>query len=81
MTLGYNVAGPRRSDRIKALMYHELSHAAHFDKVGAMWWKALVFAEEFTIVRWDGAFDPYGDGTDGTASEYIYLWLKVGRNI
>jgi len=71
MTLGYNVDNQWTSDRIKALIYHELSHAAHFNKVGAAWWNSLVYSEELTILRWSGAFDPYGNGTDGIASEYI----------
>ena len=71
MTLGYNVNLGWTSDRVKALMYHELSHAAHFNKVGAAWWNSFVYATETTIVRHTGANDPYGNGTDGISSEYI----------
>ena len=71
ITLGYNVNFAWRSDMVKALMYHELSHAAHFNKVGAAWWNSFVYAEETTIIRHTGANDPYGDGTDGISSEYI----------
>ncbi len=71
MTLGYNVNGRRMSDRVKALMYHELAHAAHFGKVGRQWWNSLVNAEITTIISSPRNLDPYGDGTDGIASEYI----------
>ncbi len=71
MTLGYNVTGHRTSDWVKELMYHEMSHAAHSQKVGQVWWSNLVFSEELTVVKWGGQYDPYGDGTDGIASEYI----------
>ena len=72
ITLGYYTVNPWRSDRVKALMYHELAHARHFSKVGAAWWNSFVYAETSTIVRWRGSqFEPYGDGSDGTASEYI----------
>jgi hypothetical protein len=71
MTLGYRVRVQWSSDRIKALMYHEMTHAAHFQKVGQQWWNSLVYAEEFTITGSPAALDPYGNGTDGVASEYI----------
>jgi len=71
MTLGYNVTNSRTSDQLKALMYHEMSHAAHSQKVGQVWWGNLVFSETLTVVKWGETNDPYGDGTDGIASEYI----------
>jgi hypothetical protein len=71
MSLGYNVIQRWRSDKVKALMYHELSHAAHYNKVGQQWWNSLVYSELSTIVRWFKTnFEPYGDGSDGVASEY-----------
>ena len=55
-------------------MYHELSHAAHYNKVGQQWWNSLVYSELSTIVRWFNTnFEPYGDGSDGVASEYASL--------
>jgi hypothetical protein len=72
ITLGYNTLTQWRSDRVKALMYHELTHARHFNKVGQAWWNSLAYSEMSTIVRWQNTeFDPYGDGSDGTGSEYI----------
>jgi hypothetical protein len=75
ISLGYRVNTAWTSDHVKALMYHEMSHAAHFQKVGQQWWNSLVYAEEFTIKQWRLYPDlvPYGNGTDGTASEYISL--------
>lgn len=71
MTLGYNVNNAWRSDRVKALMFHELGHAGHYNKVGAVWWNALVYAEQQTVIKWSGRYDPYGDGSDNISSEYI----------
>lgn len=59
ITLGYNTASQWRSDRVKALMYHEMAHARHFNKVGQAWWNSLVYAETSTTVRWlNGQFEP-----------------------
>jgi hypothetical protein len=70
MGLGYKTPVLWESNRVKDLMYHELAHAAHFNKVGDNWWNDLVMAESFTIVGGGGSA-PYGNGTDGPNSEII----------
>jgi len=87
LTLGYDVN--LESDKIKELTYHELSHAAHFNKVGQDWWNSLVYAEYTEIVRFallGGVEDPripYGIGDDGALSDRIALsesWAEhIGR--
>jgi len=83
MSLGYNVSFNWSSDQVKELMYHEMTHAAHFQKVGQEWWNNLVYSEEFTVSRYSNELDPYGNGFDGVASEYISLaesWAEyLGR--
>jgi hypothetical protein len=71
MGFGYRTESVWASNRVKDLMYHELAHAAHFNKVGDNWWNDLVMAESFTIVANFGVNNPYGDGTDGPHSEII----------
>jgi hypothetical protein len=70
MALSYRTGLLWESNRVKDLMYHELAHAAHFNKVGDNWWNDLVTAESFTIIG-GGVNAPYGDGTDGPHSEII----------
>lgn len=69
--LGYRTLNVWESNRVKDLMYHEFTHAAHFNKLGDNWWNDLVMAESFTIVANFGVNNPYGDGTDGVHSEII----------
>jgi hypothetical protein len=59
MGLGYKTDVLWESNWVKDLMYHELAHAAHFNKVGDNWWNDLVMAESFTIVGIVNT--PYGD--------------------
>lgn len=85
MTLGYNTGTVRRSDRVKALLFHELGHASHFNKVGETWWNSFVFAETSSTVQYSGVLDPYGDGTNVNSAPIIALgesWAEhVGRTI
>jgi hypothetical protein len=71
MGLSYRTGVLWESNRVKDLMYHEMTHAAHFNKVGDNWWNDLVMAESFTITANFGVNSPYGDGSDGPHSEII----------
>ena len=74
MALGYKTNGIWSSNNVKDLMFHELAHASHFDKVGSGWWNDLVFAESYTIMNnLNGDYQPYGNGNDGQYSEIISL--------
>jgi len=77
LTMGYHTehsSGAWNSDRVKANIYHELAHAAHFKKVGEWWWNDLVAAESTTALAHLGsAASPYGHGNDGHASAIIAL--------
>jgi len=73
MGLGYHTENVWASNRVKDLMYHELAHAAHFNKVGGNYWHDFVFAESFTLTAngYLGTNAPYGLGTDGAISDII----------
>jgi len=64
ITAGYNLGlgVTVRSDRLSETMFHEQTHAAHFNKVGNTWWSDFVSAElhEMTIGP-----SPYGSGNNG----------------
>src|SRR5690348_11923031 len=52
-----------KSDWIKELIYHELSHASQYSKVGTNWYSQFVNAELAEIVKFpSGKYNPYGDG-------------------
>lgn len=85
MSLGYDKNWD--SDDVKALTYHEMGHAAHFNVVGIDWWNSLVFAEAYETARF-GTNDqrsPYGIGDDGDISGLIALaesWAEhIGRTM
>ena len=75
MSLGYNTDEQWMSDEVKHLMFHELSHAAHFGRVGQSWWNSFVYSEAYAI--FDNGIkspnSPYGSGNDGLISDYIAL--------
>jgi hypothetical protein len=73
MGLGYHTENVWASNRVKDLMFHELAHAAHFNKVGDNYWHDFVFAESFTLSAngYMGNNAPYGLGTDGAISDII----------
>jgi hypothetical protein len=83
ITFGYDRNWP--SDRVNQLFYHEMSHAAHFNKVGVDWWNSLITAETYEIARFglNGAESPYGIGDDGIISTRIAVaesWAEhMGR--
>jgi len=61
--------GTLNSDRIKETMYHELTHAAHYNKVGNGWYGNFVRAEIAGIINTilDANYAPYGRKTDNDA--------------
>lgn len=73
MGLGYHTQDVWASNRVKDLMFHEFTHAAHFNKVGDNYWHDFVFAESFTLSAngYLGDNAPYGLGTDGAISDII----------
>lgn len=51
------------SDDISEVMFHELSHAQHYNKVGNDWWHDFVLSELTETADNAGTqFDPYGQG-------------------
>lgn len=51
------------SDDISEVVFHELSHAQHYNKVGNDWWHQLVLAElTESVFNWGTEFAPYGHG-------------------
>ena len=75
MGLGYNTANLWTSNQVKDLMYHEMTHAAHFVKVSEFWWNDFVYSESYTITKhvFSPQNQPYGLGDDGTISNIISL--------
>lgn len=83
MTLGYNTPQDRgawTSDRVKSLMYHELSHSAHFNRVGESWWNDFVYAVAYETARFGAgsANSPYGTGDDGFFIRLHFIRRKLG---
>ncbi len=71
---GYNLGGndvTAGSDRLDEVAYHELTHAAHYNKVGHNWWETLVSAEVHEMIF--SSNPPYGNGDNGSSSEIIGL--------
>lgn len=57
------------SDDISEVIFHELSHTQHYNKVGNNWWHNFVWAEMSEIFDYMGTrFDPYGPGNTGWSS-------------
>jgi hypothetical protein len=51
------------SDDISEVMFHELSHAQHYNKVGNDWWHEFVLSELIETADNEGTqFEPYGQG-------------------
>jgi len=70
----YNAFGTDRtaaSDELGEVAFHELTHAAHYNKVGNAWWNDFVDAELNQIIF--SSNPPYGVGNAGTKSEIIGL--------
>lgn len=77
VTLGYNSYNrfgrdvTATSDEIGEVAFHELTHAAHYNKVGQVWYKEFVDAEINQTAF--SSNPPYGLGNTGTKSEIIAL--------
>ena len=71
VTVGYNPGNnvTENSDGLSETMFHELTHAAHYNKVSNSWWQTFVDAELNAMVHGPS---PYGNGTTINAS-YIGL--------
>jgi hypothetical protein len=51
------------SDDISEVIFHELSHAQHYNKVGNDWWHEFVLAElTEAAINFNNEFFPYGQG-------------------
>ena len=66
VSVGYNTARDgtnvtTNSDRMSENMFHELTHAAHYNKVGNSWWGDFVDAEISQMTAFNEPH-PYGDG-------------------
>lgn len=80
VTVGYNInsdAEPNRTkriDRVTELTYHELTHAAHYNKVGNSWWQDFYNAELYEIgANIGNGRSPYGDGSNQSTAPIIAL--------
>lgn len=77
VTIGYNLFnrwGADRtavSDEVGEIAFHELAHAAHYNKVGSAWWNDLVNAEINQMLY--SSNPPYGTGDAGATSQIIAL--------
>ena len=77
ITLGYNIYKRTGTDQaagssgITETMFHELTHAAHYNKVGNAWWNDFVDGELNNII-WNSTDNPpYGNGDQGAISGII----------
>jgi len=74
ITLNLNDAGNVNSDDIREIIYHELSHAMHFNKVGSSYWLDNI---AYTVLHLG-----YGDGTAPGAGRcsVIESWgFQIGK--
>lgn len=60
IVLNVNNGNEVNADDIRELVYHELSHASHYDKVGDSYWLDVI---DYTLQNVGGPSSPYGDGT------------------
>ncbi len=72
------------SDWLKATVYHEMSHASQYNKLGTNWYSQYVNALLAEIAKHPGAndrFNPYGDGGSATNSPIIALGEAWGYHM
>jgi hypothetical protein len=63
-----------KSDKLKEVTYHELTHAAHYVAAGPVWHASFVSKEISEVVaNFNGANSPYGNGTSVTTAPMIAL--------
>ena len=79
IAIGYQIdAGQsfdtKHSDDVKNDIYHELTHSAHYNALGNIWYTNFVNAEASAVIAhpFGGQYAPYGDGT-ATYSPIIAL--------
>lgn len=79
VTVGYNAFGHTGTDQtsnpsdLNETMFHELTHAAHYNKVGNAWWNDFVDGELNNIIWHSNDNPPYGLGDQGSVSDIIGL--------
>lgn len=76
ITASYSFArlATMESDRVKETMYHELTHAAHYQKLGNAWYTTFVnMVLMANVSNLLSGYAPYGDGTNPTFSPIIAL--------
>ena len=56
-----------KSDKVKETVYHELSHCAHYQKLGNGWYGPFVQAELKAMLLSSSANSPYGKKTDANS--------------
>ncbi len=61
------------SDPLSEVAFHELTHAAHYNKAGNAWWNDFVDSELNNIVWRSNQNPPYGNGNQGAISDIIAL--------
>ncbi len=77
LTVGYNMFQRTGTDQTAAAsdlsetMFHELTHAAHYNKVGNSWWNDFVDGELNNIILHRNDNPPYGPGNQGAISDII----------
>lgn len=56
------------SDRLKETIFHELTHAAHYEALGNSWYNSFIDAEVSEIIyNFGGTYAPYGQSTGAGA--------------
>ena len=74
----YNFRGPSdasgypylRSDEMKELFFHELTHAAQYAALGDSWYTSFAANEAIELIDYIGSgYSPYGDGTNGNSPQ------------
>ncbi len=70
------------SDFIKENVYHECSHASHYNQVGTGWYGKFVNAELAEIIaNPSGQFNPYGTGNNTSTAPIIALGEAWGYHM
>jgi len=61
---GFNFFNAYKSDELKETTYHELTHAAHYAKLGSSWYTQFLNSEVTGIVNnvFNTTYSPYGNG-------------------
>ena len=87
ITAGYNIFKRTGTDQtafageLSETMFHEQTHAAHYNKVGNGWWNDFVDAELNNIIWHMNENPPYGLGNQGAVSDIIALGESWGYHM